>query len=257
MGIIGNGIRFRKLTTLFISVIMLLCLSSEAYARTDKTASAWYVKKNTVTCAMPGATRSYHIYNQKKLGLYFRSYGCITTAVSICASGFGADVKPKSIRSGKASAAYSERYALSRMGVKPKVKNEPISLRCASQILTDMGIPNQRVTQFSNAQAEADIRAHLLEGKPVLVKVKKGRWKGIEFTVSHHALVLIGIVGDNVIFINPSSGGVNSSRAGNIHKHINITLRDLISHFMYQSFRHTESAYSKAVKRAGGYILVG
>ncbi len=245
---------------LAVCVLSVFCSGSMVYAkgRTDPTASAWSRKKNSVTCVMPGGSRTYHLYNQRKYGLYFSSKGCVTTGVSIAASGFGVNAAPKKIRKGKATDPFSERYALAAMGMKSsKVKNEAISLRTASQILTDMGIPNRAVTSYSKGAAVDEIRQHLLGGKPVIVKVKQKRWKGIQFTVFHHTLVLIGIVGENVIFINPATGGVNDSRVGLVNDKINLPLKSLVNKFMYTSKKHTKRAYTKRPRDGGGYILVG
>lgn len=238
-------------------IAMMMSPAAQAAKRVDATASAWSMHKNTVTCTMPGGQRQYQVYNQRNGGLYMRSQGCITTAVAICASGFGIHIHPKKIRSAGKDNPLGEKYALAMMGKKPKCKFAPMSLRLASQILTDMGIENRRVTSFQTETAVEEIRAHLLAGKPVLVKVRNKKWKGVMFTGNQHALVLIGIVGDNVIFANPAGGTVNKSSVGEVNDKINIPISVFVDKFMYSSRKHTEKPYTKKRKDAGGYILVG
>ena len=208
--------------TLIVVLMMLVCLetiSGEALA--DQTQSIWNKSGSTVTVATPYGSRTYHLYNQLKCKgrdkYYYRSYGCVTTGVSIAASGFGVKAEPWAIHMGKSSSKKSERYALKQLKVKRK-RRQAISLRLASQILTNMGIPNRRVTSFTTAAAEEEIRAHLLQGKPVIVKVKRGQHHGVKFTNHHHTLVLVGIVGDYVAFINPITGNMNSARSGKMKK---------------------------------------
>lgn len=141
-------------------------------------------------------------------------------------------------------------------GERHQYKSLPMSLRLASQILTDMGIANRRVTTFSDSSAERKIRKHLEAGKPVIIKVGSGRYKGIHFTNAHHTLVLIGIEKGYVVFINPV-GGVNKSTVGSVHRNINLKLSTLVKKFMYSSEKGTEGAYVTDYNDAGGFILAG
>ncbi len=211
-----------------------------------------------VTVATPDGSRTYTLYGQmktKRSKNYFRRYGCITVGVSIAASGFGVDVNPWTIHLAKATQPYSERYAVSQL--QQKFKEQAISLRLASQILTNMGIPNKAVATYAPAQAEAEIRQHLQAGKPVIVKVRKKRYAGIQFTNHHHALVLIGLNGDNVVFVNTANGRINDSRVGKVKSKIILPLHTLVTKFMFSSKGNTAKAYVRKDKAGGGYILVG
>jgi len=223
--------------------MMLSASPTEIYAR----------KKYVTITAQNGTKRRYRCYKQGA----FITYGCIMTAVSIAASGFGAKHSPRSIHSGRSSACYSERYALQQLGTGERFRYRAYSLKLASQILTDMGIQNKRVVRFKKSQAIKEIRAHLLQGKPVIVKVKNRRWHGIRLANQHHALVLVGIKKGRVYFINTANGILNGSTHGSKRRHISISLKQLVNHFMYSSKGNTESAYVGSWKSAGGYILVG
>ena len=244
---------------LLLVICMMMPCTEVLAARRDLTHGIWKKKGSSVTVTTPAGVRKYHVYNQMRCKgpdrLYYGPYGCVTTGVSIAVSGFGIKATPWLIHQGKASNIKTERYALKQL--KLKRKRQAISLRLAAQILTDMGIPNQRVTSFSAVQAEEEIRAHLLEGKPVIVKVKKGQHGGIKFTNRHHTLVLVGLVDDYVVFLNPSTGGVNSSRVGKIKTKINLKLGTLVQKFMYSSGSGTEGGYVLKNSCGGGYILVG
>ena len=249
--------------TLAVILLLVLCMTLPGTevlaARKDLTHSIWKKKKSTVTVTTPAGVRKYRLYNQTKCKgsdrIYYGPYGCVTTGVSIAVSGFGIKATPWHIHQGKASSKKTERYALKQL--KLKRKRQAISLRLASQILTDMGIRNKRVTSFAAAQAEKEIRAHLMKGKPVIVKVKKGQHGGVKFTNRHHTLVLVGLVNDYVVFLNPSTGGVNSSRVGKIKTKINLKLSTLVKKFMYSSRSGTEGGYVMKNSAGGGYILVG
>ena len=252
--------RARLVSVLLLTLVLscsVLSTAASAASKSDATHSIWMKSGKDVTVTSPsGGTRKYHCYSQKIKGdYYYSSYGCITTAVSIAASGFGKYVSPKKIHKGSSSSVYSEKYALKK--IKAKYRKAAISLRLASQILTDMGIPNKRVNSFSSASAIKQIRNHLKAGKPVIVKVSKKTYKGIHFTVRHHALVLIGLKGDTVVFVNPWGGKINHSTIGKVHKNINLTVPQLVKKLMFSSKKHTKRAYVTNPKDGGGYILVG
>ncbi len=249
----------KKIAILLLFTLCMTSLSFEAQAgRKDLTHGIWSKHGKNVTVTTSAGTRTYYAYDQLRCKgedrRYYPSHGCVTVGVSIAASGFGVVAKPWSIHKGKATLACSESLALSQL--QQKRKNTAISLRLASQILTNIGIPNKVVTAFSNTDAEAQIRKHLQEGKPVIVKVNSAKYKGVKFTTRHHTLVLIGMADDYVVFINPIKGKVNGSRVGKKRSKINLTLNELVTHFMYSS-ADTMSAYTSKASNGGGYILVG
>lgn len=255
--------RFKKSMRLLSALILTIVLSCSvlgtaalAASRKDVTQDIWKTSGKTVTVTDPsGSARKYHCYSQNIRGdYYYSTYGCIITAVSIAASGFGVNASPKKIHAGSASSVLSEKYALKIL--KAKYRKAAMSLRLASQILTDMGIPNKRVSSFSANTAIEEIRSHLKAGKPVIVKAGKKTYKGVHFTSQHHALVLIGIKGDTVVFVNPWGGKINHSVLGKVNKKINLTVPELVK-FMYSSKKNTNSAYVTKTKDGGGYILVG
>ena len=233
--------RFKKSMRLLSALILTIVLSCSvlgtaalAASRKDVTQDIWKTSGKTVTVTDPsGSARKYHCYSQNIRGdYYYSTYGCITTAVSIAASGFGVNASPKKIHAGSASSVLSEKYALKIL--KAKYRKAAMSLRLASQILTDMGIPNKRVSSFSANTAIEEIRSHLKAGKPVIVKAGKKTYKGVHFT----------------------SQKINHSVLGKVNKKINLTVPELVK-FMYSSKKNTNSAYVTKTKDGGGYILVG
>lgn len=258
----AGGLR-KALAAVLISAMCVCGFTGDVMAKTtarkDATAGIWKIKGSTVTVTTSSGKRKYTLYNQRKPKssdiVYWSAYGCVTTGLAMAASGLGSKATPWSIHSGSVKSKYSEAYALKKLRMRKQ--RRAMSLRLASQILSDMGIKNRRVTSFSSAQAYKDIKTHLKAGKPVLVKVKSGQHSGIKFTNAHHTLVLVGIVNDYVVFLNPSTGGVNTSRVGQIRSKINIKLSTLIHSFMYSSKSGTGGAYVTSTRSSGGYILVG
>lgn len=252
----------KKILAVMCALILCLTLTvpaAQTKARKDMTQGIWTRRGSTVTVKTGTRTRKYTLYNQLKCKgrdqLYYRNCGCVTTAVSIAASGFNMKAEPWIIHTGKTSSLRSESRALSQL--KQKRKKKAISLRLASQILTNMKIRNKRVMSFTAASAEKEIRAHLLSGKPVIVKVRKGERGGVKFTNNHHTLVLLGITGDYVVFANPATGSLNNSRVGTVRSAINMRLSRLVRDFMFSSTKGTEGAYVTSLSNGGGYILVG
>ncbi len=253
-----KSISWGKLLILVLTLVV--CVSSvsmESFAKSKYKPGSWSKSGSFVRVTSPaGKSRRYHCYKQSGQNcVYLTSKGCITTAVAIAASGFGVKVTPKQIHFGSVKSKKSERYALKKM--KAKYKDGAISLKLASQILTDMGIPNKKVSVFTKSNAIREIREHLKEGKPVIVKAKGTMYKGIRFTYKHHALVLIGIKGDKVTFINPWNGMINHSRVGKVHRGIKLSVPALVNHFMFSSKKNQSKAYVGNSKDGGGYILVG
>ncbi len=249
---------------LLVSVlILIMCLGSltveSQAARRDMTKGSWRKSGHSIHVLTPEGVRTYHIYNQLKPKgknkLYFFQYGCVVTGLGIAASGFGSHVTPWMIHDSSASNPISERYALNQLQL--KYEDAAISLRLSSQILTNLGITNKLVTSFSNEGAVEEIRNHLQAGKPVIVKVKNNTYRGVHFTNNHHTLVLLGMAGDYVFFLNPVTGKMNSSRTGRIKNKINLDLNTLVTQFMKCSEAEGTLGFIKRAKQSGGYILVG
>lgn len=213
---------------------------------------AKYTRSNgKLSIVTPEGVKKYKMYSQLKYGNYYRSYGCVTTAVAIVASSYGKSYTPKSIHTGSAKAVYSERYALKKMKKDKDLKKwygkAAISLRTASQILTDIGIPNQPVYKYNKSKAEKEIREHLKQGKPVIIKANTNRYHGIRLANSHHAIVLVGLDSkDQIIYVNP--GRVQTYK---------IKLSTLLKHHMTPAKGDYMTPYVTKINTAGGYILIG
>ena len=253
---------FRRLVCLVLT--FLLCLSFLGEAAQAKSSK----KKKTVgtyTVTYPGGLkRKYKKYRQdvnyKKGSRYFRYYGdgashnCVLTAVSIAASGFGVFHTPQAIHSGGITDVYSEKYALARLNLRYH-PNQVHTLYLANQMLLDMGIPSRYVPVYSKSAAEAEIRAHLASGKPVIVLLKENRWHGVKLSHWRHAIVLVKANSKGkVTFINPNAG-INKSYHGNKRRNIKLTVKQLLDHYMFSSKGNYAKAYNP--NKAGGYILVG
>lgn len=206
----------------------------------------------------PVGVKKYRRYSQVKCGnIYYPSYGCVTVAVSIAASGLGKNYSPVAIHAGSSSARHSERYALKKMGASTSLYNRAsISVTTASKILKNMGIKNKAVYKFKPENAVEDMEAHLQTGKPVIVKVNNRNVNGIRIANAHHAMVLIGIDQEgNGIFIEPMTCVINHAHGTN--RYFKMSLKKFVKNHMTPSASSNPGAFVTNLKNAGGYILVG
>ena len=217
------------------------------------------VNGKTVTVSGNGWTRKYKNYSQMGIGNYYPPYGCVITAVATAASGYGKTYTPKQLHEGAASKKYSERYALKKLGASAGLYGKAaISLRTASQILTDIGIANTPVYYFDADSAIAQITANLKAGRPVLIKANNNNHSGVKIANSHHAIVLVGIDKDGyAILFEPVGGKVNYVHGGR-GKSCKMTVEDLVRYHMDPTAEAgMRSVYVTSVAGAGGYILLG
>lgn len=207
---------------------------------------------NLLRVTTPEDTKTYTAYAQMDYGFYYRTFGCVATAVAIVGSGYGKPYTPAQIHEGTADKKYSERYAVTKMGKAAELKsgygNAAISLRTASQILTNIGIKNRPVYTFSNAKALKQIRAHLKTGKPVIIKKNRNIGMRNPGLGGHHALVIVGLQGkDQAIVIDPGREGVRTD----------LKLSELVKKDMAPARGNYKNAYVEpAALSAGGYILI-
>lgn len=200
----------------------------------------------------PNGVMTYHAYAQKDYGYgYYRSYGCVTTATAIVASAYGKNYSPVDIHAGSAKQKYSERYAVTKLGRTAELKawygRAALSVRTASAILSNMGIENRAVYSYDRAEAMKEIREHLKEGKPVIIKANNNTYQGKRLANIHHAIVLVGIdPQDRVICISPN----------NPTYYTTITLKTLMYHHVTPASGNYNRAYMLEMRTAGGYILV-
>lgn len=209
-----------------------------------------------------GGVRQYRIYGSTwyedpSYKRYYKDLGCVTTAVSIAASGFGKNYSPVQIHTGAANKAYSERYAVKKMGASTSLYGwAAISVRTASQILTDLKIPNKARYTFNLKSAEKEIVAHLKKGKPVIVKANTNYYGGAQFAYGHHAIVLLGIGPDGYLtYMDTSTGNVNYAHKSGTY--VRMKPSTLLSHHMNQASGNVNAPYVTNTYGAGGYILVG
>lgn len=211
------------------------------------------ISGKTLTISSAKGNRTYYAYSQRAYGYgWYRSHGCVTTAVAIVASSFGKNYTPKDIHEGPASAVYSERYAVTKMGgagVLPKWYGKAaISVLTASSILTNMGIENRAVYSYDKAEALQEIREHLKQGKPVIIKVNNNVYNGRQLGRPHHSLVVVGVdESDHAICISPGASTYMTS----------YTLSTLLYHHMTPASGKYMVPYMGDLQTAGGYILIG
>lgn len=207
-----------------------------------------------------GGVRQYKIQASNWYGggsRYYKDMGCVTTAVSIAASGFGKYYTPAQIHTGPANKSYSERYAVKKMGASASLYGwAAISVRTASQILTDLKITNKARYTFNLKSAEKEIVAHLKKGKPVIVKANTNYYGGAQFAYGHHAIVLLGIGPDGYLtYMDTSTGLVNYAHKSGTY--VRLKPATLLSHHMNQASGNVNAPYVIDAYGAGGYILVG
>ncbi len=209
------------------------------------------------TVSTKNGKMTYQMYNRMKYGGYYANYGCVTTVVAIAASGYGKYYTPAEIHTGAADKSYSERYAVKKMGASASLYGRAaISLLTASQILTDMGIENKAVCKFTASAAIKEIKAHVKEGKPVILKANNKRHNGVRIAVGHHAMVLVGIDAKGYgIFLSPDYGRVNYAHASN--NYFKMSIDTFVKYHMTSASGNYKTPYVTSTGAAGGYILVG
>ncbi len=211
------------------------------------------ISGRTLTISSAEGNRTYYAYSQRAYGYgWYRSHGCVTTAVAIAASSYGKNYTPKDIHEGPVSAVYSERYAVTKMGgagVLPQWYGKAaISVLTASSILTNMGIENRAVYSYNKEEALQEIREHLKLGKPVIIKVNNNVYNGRQLGHPHHSLVVVGVdESDHAICISPGTSTYMTS----------YTLSTLLYHHMTPASGKYMVPYMGDLQTAGGYILIG
>ena len=254
-------IRKRVLCLILAAV---LCMSTAGMSAAAKSKSGKSKVPAVFTAVAPdGSTRTYSEYRQSKNyknGRFSKvgaKLGCVVTAVSIAASGFGINIPPQYIQDADASVPYGERYALSQLNLAHH-KRQAYTPYLAAQILNNMGIGARYVPVFAADAAEQEISAHLAAGKPVIIMAMKNTWEKIRIAHWRHAIVLVQLNGDGTVtFLNPNAS-VNCTAATAKHvrrKDLHLTVRQLVDHFMYSSTGNWAKAYNPS--NCGGYILVG
>ncbi len=214
----------------------------------------------TVTVnSQSGSTRTYRLYNQFEYepSDYFGYYGCVTTAVSIAASGFGVNYTAPQIHYARASYKYGELYAVNKLGYSTAFyDNAALSLKTAAQILKDMGISAQPSHSFTPAYAVKRIQNHLKKGKPVIIKVSEDTHNGLRLGWGHHALVLAGLdSAGKAIILDPGTGKVNVGYVDD--DKLQLTVEELVRYYMFPCVGNWNIPYVSSLSLAGGYILVG
>lgn len=201
-----------------------------------------------VSIFTPDGIKTYKEYKQADYGLYYRTLGCVATAVAIVASGYGKNYTPADIHEGPVNKAYSERYAIKKMGESTSLYGSAaISLGTASAILKNIGIKNKVTYRYTKEKAYKAIKKHLKKGKPVIIKANDNEYNGLRIAYGHHAVVLLGLdAQENIICINPGSGG-----------NYKLPLKTLINYHMTQASGNYKTPYVMTNASAGGYILVG
>ena len=247
----------KRVISLILAVALCMCQAGmSASARPHKTK-----KIDTYTVTAPnGSTRTYLQYKQYRNyynGRYTNTGAklyCVLTAVAIAASGFGVCHKPQEILDADASVPFGERYALQKLHLMYHPR-QVHTLYLGAQILRDMGIPARHVPTDDINAAEQQITAHLASGKPVIILAKKSSYRRIRIAHWRHALVLVKLNGNNTVtYINPNAS-VNGSAGRGKKKHIHLTVRELLDHYMFSSSGEWAKAYNPDT--CGGYILVG
>ena len=250
----------RRMLCLVLAVMLCLCTAGMSAAAKSKKSK----EPSVFTAVAPdGSTRTYKEYRQTKNyknGKFSKvgaKLGCVVTAVSIAASGFGINIPPQYIQDADATVPYGERYALAQLNLAHH-KRQAYTPYLAAQILNNMGINTRYVPVFAVDAAEQEITAHLMAGKPVIIMAMKNTWEKIKIAHWRHAIVLVQLNADGTVtYINPNAK-VNCTAATARHvkrKDIHLTVRQLLEHFMYSSTGNWAKAYNPS--NCGGYILVG
>ena len=219
--------------------------------------ATYTVSGNKVTVTGNGWSRTYTNYNQMTKEAFYPKYGCVVTSVATAASGYGSKYSNKDIHTGAASKNYSERYAVKKLGQSTALYGKAaIAIPTASQILTDMGIPNKAVCTFNPDQAIAEITENLMAGRPVLVHANNVVHDGIRIANSHHGVVLVGIDKEGyAIMLEPVGARVNYAHG--CGKTCRLTVEDIVRYHINQTAENKlGAAYVTSPSAFGGYILL-
>lgn len=223
-----------------------------------KITSKSYVKSGSkLYVGTSAGLKTYTLYTQTGKSSYYRNLGCVTTAVSIVASSYGKSYSPETIHASSVTKKYSERYAVKKLGYSTSLfGSAAISVKTASQILTDMGITNKAVYSYDKATAIAEITAHVKQGKPVILKANNSRVNGVQIANAHHAMVLVGIDENGYgIFIEPFNGSINYAHGNGTY--FKMTIDTFVNKHMTSATGNYNVPYVTSIAAAGGYILVG
>ena len=223
-----------------------------------KITSKSYVKSGSkLYVGTSAGLKTYTLYTQTGKSSYYRNLGCVTTAVSIVASSYGKSYSPETIHASSVTKKYSERYAVKKLGYSTSLfGSAAISVKTASQILTDMGITNKAVYSYDKATAIAEITAHVKQGKPVILKANNSRVNGVQIANAHHAMVLVGIDENGYgIFIEPFNGSINYAHGNGTY--FKMTIDTFVNKHMTSATGNYNVPYVTNISAAGGYILVG
>ena len=222
------------------------------------TSLQYFTSGEYISISTPDGIKSYRMYSQCRYSGYIRSVGCVHTGVATIAFSYGLNYTPDQIHFGSSSSSYSEKYALRRMGASSSLYGSAaISVSTASQILTDMGISNRMVFRWSDTNAAIrEITAHVMQGKPVLLKANNRNVGGIRVANGHHTMVLVGIDEDGYgIFIDPWKGTLNYAHGSG--RYFKMSVSKFVYDHMTRPSSGSTGAYVTSLSNSGGYILVG
>lgn len=205
--------------------------------------------------AASGQTYAYTVYNQYRRDGAYGSYtaflaehGCavssltalLSSRVPQLAENDPADTIEKVEKSVFSKQAvkrnYSKRMRLQR----------PVSLNGISKILKKYKIKHKYVSRFSKKKAEKQITEHLLQGKPVVLTVRRGKWAR-----TYHTMLLIGMTPGKKALVADSA---NRRWAGQNQRIKYAKVSELLKYAW--SSGKSGSVYWNGYSGCGGYILV-
>lgn len=213
------------------------------------------------------AARTYGDYSE-----FLAKHGCanctLTNMLRAYAPAF-ATATPDTVIAGIERQVAGEEAWTENHVTKEMADQSPVSMYGISQILSAAGVRNTYVWKFNSsmrdsndADATADIIAHLKTGNPVVFEARDynrytgssdGRW-----TNNYHTLSLLGYFVDGRVLLTDTAGRgwykpSNGYYGGQRFKIVD--LKDPMSH-MFSCENNPNTIYFKGTTKAGGYIKV-
>lgn len=198
-----------------------------------------------------------------KYSMYVSKHGCAVCSLTTMLRGWSEkyrDLRPDDTIT-RVEKTHFSKLAWYANYLRPMPVMMPVSLYGISCILSSEGIPNRYVRSFADNEAAAEIRSHLLSGKPVIIETSRMRRhegkiadrRDNKYTGSNHTQILLGMTpAGKVIFADSADRKWSGSR----QRLKEAALEDMIDYMFPQKFTSDTHKYFPCRSKTGGYILV-
>lgn len=198
-----------------------------------------------------------------KYSMYVSKHGCAVCSLTTMLRGWSdkyRDLRPDETIT-RVEKTHFSKLAWYANYLRPMPVMMPVSLYGISCILSSEGIPNRYVRSFTDNEAAAEIKSHLLSGKPVIIETSRMRRhagkiadrRDNKYTGSNHTQILLGMTpAGKVVFADSADRKWSGSR----QRLKEAPLEDMIDYMFPQKFSFDTHKYFPCRSGTGGYILV-